>query len=228
LSQVSSPSSSIQLTRDHAAGLCQFWGFTDDESEYYLALVELARAKSRPLRDFALQKIEQLKSRRTNLDRRVRKEGIDNIEVQSIYYSTWINSAVHILLTIPSFREPRAIAQRLQIQIAEVERALAKLAEIGLAEKKGELWLPISANLNLPTSSPLNTVNHTNWRCKAISSLQNRRLESLHFSSVFSANRKDVETLRTMISDFILRSRDLIVSSKEEDIYCLNIDCFDV
>jgi uncharacterized protein (TIGR02147 family) len=228
LSQVLARSSSIDLTRDHASGLCHFWDFNETEFEYFLVLVDLSRARSTILKEHLKKKAEQLIAESSRLTKRIVKEEMENPEAELIYYSSWIIGAIHILLTIPKFREPKAIAQRLKIEISTVEKSLAKLEEFGLAARGPDGWHATKKNLNIAETSALSSVNHANWRLKTVSRLQERQVDDVHFSSIFSASRKDAQLLREKMKDFIANSRKIILDSAEEELFCFNVDFFEV
>src|ERR1700722_8117600 len=66
--------SHVHLTPDHAAGLATFWGFDHDERDYFLELVNLARAGSQVLKKILLKRLEEIKDRHENLARRYKKK----------------------------------------------------------------------------------------------------------------------------------------------------------
>lgn len=226
LSQVLS--SDVDFTRDHAAGLSAFWNFQPLETEYFFALVDLARAKSPVLSEYLRQRLKTLKSDQASLTKRVQKEGLDEEHVGAVYYSTWLISAVHVCLTIPRLVDPESIARRLTADVRAVEKALSRLAEIGLAQQTAQGWKPKKADLNVADHSPFSQINHANWRNKAIASLPDRKSESVHFSSVFTMSAKDAESLRQQVRDFLVKARETIVASPEEEVFCMNLDFFEL
>ncbi len=228
LSQVLAQHLDIHLTRDHAAGMCAFWNFNELQFEIFLLQLDFAKAKSTALKEHAAAKIKKLKKEQIKLPKEIAKENISEMQSQAIYYSTWLMAAVHMAITIPEFQDPKQLGQRLGLNENQIEKILIKLQEIGLAKKSDAHWAPTKKDINLNENSDFSTSNHIHWRNRAISKIYSRKPDSIHFSSVFSFNRKDVRALNELIKKMILDSRDLIIQSKEEELYCLNIDFFEI
>lgn len=228
LSQVLAPNLDVDLTRDHAIGLCQFWNYDELETNYFLLLVDLARARFPRLTEFLKSQIEKAKRDLKNLSRQVQKEPLSSLAAETHYYSKWETAAIHILLTIPEYRHVKKISERLQMELNEVEKILKNLIELDLVERNSSEYQPKNKDMNLSETSPLSAVNHANWRMKAVTALQKRGSDNLHFSSIFSMSREDLKKLREMIRKFILESRHMIINSPAEELVCLNIDCFKV
>ena len=81
--------SHVQLTNDHAYGLCAFWKWGEIEREYFLALVEFARSASKTYRSYLEERMRELKSENENLTRLVSHAQPPASEIESIYYSSW-------------------------------------------------------------------------------------------------------------------------------------------
>ncbi len=228
LSQVLADHLDIDITRDQAAGLCVFWNFNDSQFEYFLLLLDLEKAKSQLLKDHLQTKMKKVKKEQLKLPKEIAKESISEFKSQSVYYSSWLIAAVHMALTIPALQDPKVLGQRLNLDDNQIEKVLLKLQEFGLAKNNGAVWESTKKDINLDESSELSSANHIHWRNKAISKLYIRKADSIHFSSVFSISKKDKKILNELIKNLIIQSRDLIIKSKEEELYCVNIDCFEV
>lgn len=228
LSQVIGRYSEIDLTRDQAIGLCNLWAFSEIEIDYFLTLVDLKRSKTKYLRDYLEGRLKKIKDDQAKLSKKLNAENINNINSELVYYSSWIFAAVHILITIPDYRDSKSISSKLKLPENLVIKTLHQLSELGLIEKNENVWVPTQKNINLNESSPLSIINHCHWRYKAITSVQQRNLDSLHYSSVFTISQNDLNSLRQLIKDFIFKSRELIVKSPEEVIYCFNLDFFEL
>lgn len=218
--------SHVHLTPDHAAGLAKFWGLDADERDYFLELVHLARASSRTLKEIQTKRLEELRKKREDLAQRFKKETALNLEHQAQYYASWHLSAIHVILTIPEFQTPEAIARRLALPRAAVQEALEKLARMELATRKGERWEAIPKDIHLARSSAFTSMNHMNWRNRAVLSSSRADPKSLHYTAVHSLSHEDFETLRDMILKFLDRVRDTVRPSPEEELACFAVDWF--
>lgn len=221
--------SHVQLTPDHAAGLCSFWRFDEEESEYFLALVNHSRAATARLRDLLGTRMTELRKKHENISNRVRVTDSIPPEGMQSYYGSWYMAAVHLIVSIPSFRTVDAIAERLGLAPGLVHDTLVTLEKLGLVRRAGEQWNITGRWLHLPRESPLCAVNNQNWRQRALLSEQERRDgEALHYTSVHTLSRRDVARLKEMVLDFIQSTRKVIEPSPEEDLICLCLDFFRV
>ena len=218
--------SHVHLTPDHAAGLAAFWGFDSDERDYFLELVNLARAGSPTLKSILSKRLDEIRERHENLARRYKKKESISHENQVLYYSSWHLSAVHILLTIPEFRTVPQIAKRLGLPAAMIQGSLEQLAKMGLATKSGTLWQPGQSDIHLAKESILSAINHTNWRNRAITDAYKRETGAIHYTSVHSLARADYEKIKEMILRFLDQTREVVRPSKEEELACMTLDWF--
>ncbi len=221
--------SEVHLTPDHAAGLAEYFGGSSNERDYFLELVNHARAGGPILKKIIQERLRKLKAKNESVTGRLSKPKIDKSDFQIMYYSSWYFSAIHILITISKFRTISAIAERLNLSRNIVSSALLFLAEAGLAEKRGESWNAISFDLHLPSNSPLSSINHHNWRAQAVQkSRQASGSDNIHFTAVYSLSQKDFLKLRTRILDIVSESREIALKSAEEDLFSVCFDAFSV
>ncbi len=96
--------SEVHITPDHAYGLAQFWNFTTLEKEYFLLIVNLERVASPSYKKHLLERKTEIRAQHADITKRMKAKSIDNAEVQSIYYSSWLWAALHFLVTIPKYQ----------------------------------------------------------------------------------------------------------------------------
>jgi len=217
-----------QLTRDHASELAGFFGLDEAQAEYFICLVDVSRAGSRTLKEHIERRLKSLKKQSRQLAERLREDSLEDPTAEMLYYSSWYWSAIHQIVGIPAYQSPVAIAERLSLPRSQVERAIERLKRMGLIEGASESLRVTKKTIHLPPGSPMNESNHANWRQRAIHDVQSGRKASVHYSSVFTMSKADYEKLAELVRDAVKRSRDLILPSKEEELYCLNLDLFRV
>jgi uncharacterized protein (TIGR02147 family) len=218
----------IHLTPDHAANLCEFWKLSPAEREYFMELIQYARAGTKTLKEYSRKRIERFRLDQENLSKRFQEKKEIPDAAAAIYYSAWHFSATHMLLTIPEFRTPEKIAERLQVPKPFAIEILKTLQSIGLAaEQKGE-WTTTNSIVHLAKDSYLTGLNHGNWRSKATANAFLRRERDLHYTVVASVSRADIERLREMVFKFLDDTRKIMAPSKEEELVCLNCDFFEI
>jgi hypothetical protein len=191
-----------------------------------MGLVDHARARSERLRERLSQKLEALRSKCLSTRNRLGRHELNDLEKMVTYYGSWLPSAIHVLLTSPKYRTARAVAMRLNVGTNEVEKSLRALNKLGLVRRKGAEWHTSEVDLNLPETSQLSIVNHMNWRHKAVESLQVRRSDSIHYSSVFTLNAIDADKVKKELNSMLSSVRGTIVAAPSEELFSLNLDFF--
>jgi uncharacterized protein (TIGR02147 family) len=218
--------SHVHLTPDHAAGLAAFWGFDHDERDYFLELVNFARAGSSHLKAILSKRLSEIRERHENLAKRYKKEQTVRPEDQALYYSSWHLSAIHILLTIPEFRSVQQIAKRLGLPPVMIQESLDQMAKMGLAVKTGSSWHPGQTDIHLARDSVLTSMNHSNWRNRAVLDSYQRESGGMHYTAVHSLTRSDYEKIKEVTLKFLDQTRAVVRPSKEEELACLTLDWF--
>jgi uncharacterized protein (TIGR02147 family) len=213
---------------EQAAKLNLFFEHTKDESKFFLLLVHHHRAGSAELKAFYYEEMEDLIIRNSDLKKRTNvKASLKNVD-QEIYYSNWLYSAVHILVTIKEFQTLNAISKKLNINKENILTIIDFLIKTGLVVKTGSLYTSGNARIHLSKDSPQIQRHHTNWRLKAIQSLDINNPKNLHFSNVVSMSEKDVVRVREIFIKAIDEARKIIKESPEEKLQSIGIDFFEL
>ncbi len=206
--------------------LNDFLGHDKNESEYFFCLVQLARAGTQKLKTRFQEQQTQLLNRRALLRERIEiKERLTELD-QLKYYSAWYYAAIHILVTIPNFQTKAKICERLNLNLETVTNALTFLVESGLVAQDGQSFLPGVVRLFLGGDSPMISKHHTNWRVRAIDSLDKGVETDLHYSTVISISKTDASAIKEHLMKSVETARSTIKVSKEEELLCLNLDFF--
>ncbi len=219
---------SVHLTPDHAYGIAGFFELSPTESEFFMALVEHARAGSKKYREHMERKIKELAREHENLARRLGREKVESTDMQAKYYSAWYWSAIHVLVSIPQFQHPESIAKKLQLPISLVHAILEDLGRGGFVRHERGRWVHSSGDLHLPRESPFITYHHNNWRQRAVQDAQTRGGENIHFTIVQAMSREAIGEIKALVLDFIDESAKVAGPSESEEIMCTNLDFFGV
>lgn len=218
----------LDLSREHAVELCRFWHFDPVQTEYFVGLVDLARAGTKALRAIVQTRLQALRSESADLKQRLKSEELAGAETQATYYSSWYWTALHLLVGLAEFQSPPDMAARLGLPLELVKATLARLETMGLVERAGGGWRVGKRDIHLPESSPMNEVNHTSWRQRAILNTQRRDREAVHYTSVFTMGRADAAKLRERLRAVIVEMREAIGPSPNEELFCFTADFFEV
>lgn len=131
-----------------------------------------------------------------------------------------------MLISSPEYQLPATISARLGLPIETTLETLRGLKTMGLASHDGERWRFVGGNLHLPKDSPLNGVNHQNWRTRAVLDVQNPGSDGIHYSLAFTVDRGDIAKLRAALLALIDQQRQLITRSGSEELMCFTCDLF--
>lgn len=227
LSQVLS--SQANLTVEQAIGLCSYWSFDEDETEFFITLVQHDRAGTVKLKEHLLTKMEAIRVKRRKLSTRFQTTSQITPGQELEYYSTWYLPVIHTMIAIPSFRYPRAIATQLNLELQTVENALVSLQKSGLAEKTDHGWINTARSIHLKSESPLNFAYHNNIRQMAGRAMQKSKPgENIHYSAVYSLSQSDFDKLKQQMINTLEESRKVVMDSKEETTAVFAMDFFRV
>lgn len=214
------------LHPDQAMGLCLFWSLSSEETDWFLELVNLARTQSAPLRRRIEQRLKSLKEKQENLSEKFQKPRITRTAEESLYYSSWHWSALHIITSIPTYRKIEIIADRLQLPKELVSHCLVKLEQMGLVKKAGSEWKIVPGGLFIPKEAFLSHNHHANWRHRALLDAQNASHDGIHYTYVASHSSNDSEGIKSVLLEAIERTGKIVRASPEEEISCVCLDWF--
>lgn len=217
----------VHLTPDQAYAATVFMQLTEDETQYFLKLVDYERAGSPALRSRLKKELENLKSDQENLATRLNKTQLGSVEKEMTYYSSWSWSAIHIISDIPKYQTSKAIAERLGLPELFVKESLHRLQSFGLvsAERNGT-WKLATGSIHLPKTSPMNSVQHGNWRTRAVADSINPSNGSLHYTIVQTLSRSDFDKIKQILLNAIDNYKAVADKSKSEELACFACDFF--
>ena len=219
--------SGIDLTLEQAADFCHFWGLSQLESEYFLLLVQKARAGSAHLSKILEAQADGLRAKARHLEARIKTEVMLSESDRSKFYSSWIYSGVRLATSIPHMNSVDALAEYFDLPRAFVIQIIDFLLEAELCERSGHSIQMKAKSTHLETNSPLVHRHHVNWRIKALSGLENRRDDEISFTCPASIAKSD----QTEIRDLLMKSMDRFLRSARasdppDTLICLNLDLF--
>lgn len=217
----------LHFSLEQAEALNPLLGHSSEESDFFILLIQLERAGTHALKARLRQQINRILERRLTLKNRVDiKAELDPI-TQATYYSSWHYAAVHILVTIQEYCTKEAVASRLRLPLEKVSSIVEFLRSVDLVRfEKGRI-VPGVPRIFLGSDSPMISRHHSNWRVRAIESLDRNEGSDVHLSTLVSFSKADLLRLKEQIIKGIERARAIArESSPEEEVYCFNVDFF--
>lgn len=225
ISQVLHKDADFSLSQAQTAG--EWMQLDRAELQFFLLLVQYARADTEKLRRYFQQEIAELKEKNLVLKNRLSGQ-IQNIpdEARARYYSAWYYAAARLLTAIPEFQTRNQIAKRLQISGELTDKVLSFLVEIGMVERSGHDFKITSNHIFLGNDSALIAQHHTNWRLRAMQSLEREEKNEVHYSTAVVISKADAEKIKRQLLDAIEENRKLAAESGSEELYCVTVDFF--
>jgi uncharacterized protein (TIGR02147 family) len=218
----------VHFTPEHATSLCRFWNFDDNEEDYFIELVNYARAGTQLLRHRIQKRLTQIKDEKLTLAKRFKASDITDEESRAFYYSSWLISAIHMAITIPDLQTVKSLSRHFRSEENEISKILEQLYKFGLAAKKGSAWVTTNKMIHLPRNSVFTSMNHLNWRNQALIDSQQHKKDSIHYTSITSLSKSDFYEIQQLVLKFIDQKRKIITPSKEEVLGCFTCDWFEV
>ncbi len=224
-------SGDLNLSVEQALDACSFLGLNDAESDYFINLVSLERAGTVALKQRLKKQVSKQQAEGKKAWAKSDADQILSPEDQQIYYSSWHYSVVHMAATLSQFTTPEKIAEALCLPADVVENALKFLLEKDLVRKAEDGKLTFGKRrLHLDSNSLMQARHHINFRMLAIQNLEKGvKDNNLHYSSVASVAKQDVEVIREQISQLIRATREKIRDSEPaEELVGLVVDFFKI
>jgi uncharacterized protein (TIGR02147 family) len=228
ISQVLSDKRSFSL--EQASDVANFIGLNRLEEEYFLELVQYDRAGSHRLKKFHERRLSDLKKKLQDVKNRVHaKKELDD-KAKAFYYANWYLVAIRLLINNPQFHNPETLAEVLNLNLERVREALLFLEEYNLIEKIGDKYSWVGTSTHIPYDSPLVNRHHQNWRTQATKKMEQERAgeTEIFFTAPMIIDRECAVKLRGMILKFIEESQAVSSKAPSKDLYCMNLDLFQV
>lgn len=216
------------LSLEQAHALNSYLEHGPEEADFFLLLVQSARAGSAELQRHFEAKIRGEIEKRSVLKNRLEYRKALSETDQATYFSAWYYAAIHLLLALPELQTRDSLARYLRVAPKRVGEVLGFLTSAGLAiENKGRFQTG-PTSIHLGNDSPMISKHHSNWRLQALQSLERESPDELHYSSAVTVARKDIPEVRKILISAIEQVRAVVRASKEDALYCYALDLFEV
>ncbi|MGK5085548.1 TIGR02147 family protein [Bdellovibrionota bacterium FG-1] len=215
-----------EFSLEQAFRISRFLAHSEEEREFFLLLVQMARAGSKDLEGHFLNKINAMLVGRREIRERISTQATLSEADQLVYYSSWHYTAIHMCLMISGLRTPDGIARYLGLPTRAVSKILAFFVKTGLAEQRGTAYIAGPTRIHIASDSHFVSKHHTNWRMQAIQSMDRTQSEDLHYSLVMSISKGAAEKIREILLNSIQTTEPVIREAKDEGVYAMTIDLF--
>lgn len=216
------------LSLEMACELAEHLNLNEEETEYFLLLVEHQKAGSVKLQKRFLRQIKIHQEKARQIENRIKKDVELSEETKTTFYSSWVYSAVRLLSSIDGFSDAQSIADRLNLPKNQVQKVIEFLVQNKLCEIKGGKLKIGAARTHLGANSPHVSRLHQNWRILGFNKMIQNDDSNLFYTGPVFLSQKVADQIRQELPDFIDRINKLVGPSENEVVRCLNIDWFEI
>lgn len=218
----------VNFSLEQTLKVSDFLEHDEEQSEFFMLLVQFERAGSADLKNHFHKKIEEIILKRQKIKERIKVASDLDEKDYLIYYGHWYYSAIHIATSIDTLQTVSSLSNHLSLPNTVVKSVLKFLVSKGLVEEEGERYCIGKARIHVDRDSPLFIKHHTNWRLEAIKALEKEKEGGLHYSGVISLSYHDVQRIREILLGSIEASEKILVESPEETLASISLDFFEL
>ncbi len=219
-------SGSKDFTEEQAILITTFIGLNELEVDYFLTLVKVERAGSKVLKDHYKRRLGQLKESSLNLKERVNQDRILSDYEKSVFYSSYLYSAIRLSTSIAEGQTITDIADRFQISREKASGIITFLVDSNLCAEENGQYTMGTQHTHIERGSPFLPRHHHNWRVKALEKTDSITDQELQFTGPVSISQDDFQKVRELLVDVISKSLDKVKKSDPSEVACLLIDWF--
>lgn len=215
------------LSMEMAADLCDYLNLNDDETDYFLLLVEYQKAGSFKLRTKLERQLKKAQEKAAKLENKVKKDIELSEQDKTIYYSSWVFQAVRLLTDIDGASDVENIAARLNLPKNLIQKVIQFLLETNLCKKEKGLLKMGPAITHINAKSPMVSRHHLNWRLRGHQQMTFNDEKNFFATVPMVLSEELADKFRQELPQFIQNIAAEIGPSKSEVVRCLNIDYFE-
>ena len=215
------------FSAEQAYSMSLYLGHVELEMDYFSLMVQIQRAGTADLKMHLEKKMEAIKAEALKLFKRISHEKRLNNHERSIFYSSWIYSAVHLFTSLDEKGATiDEICRRFKLHKQKAIEITQFLLSTGLCtENMGRFSMRVQSTF-VEKDSPYLLKHHSNWRIKAIQKSESLSDRELMYSGQFSLSREDFTVLREKLTALLNEFNKIVRASKAEEIASLNVDWF--
>ncbi len=213
-----------QFNLEHAIRLAKYIGLQGADLDFFILLVEIERAGSLETREYFEKKIQIAKKESKTVFNRVAKDKVLSTEEQSIFYSSWIYSAIRLFCSMGSGKTLHQIAEHFEISKEACAGIVNFLLQSGLLIHKNDKYLLGAQKTHLEKSSPYVKRHWLNWHLQTLKRFDDLDDDEIVYSAPFSISKKDFEQLNEEIIIFVKSFLEKVQTTDPQEVAFLNID----
>ena len=217
------------FNRDQMYLACEYPRLNEEEREFLLILLDMARSGLESRRQKLLQQAQDIQTTHLQSEKHLSAPTPD-LTLQDIerYYLNPLNQIVHICLGIDRYQSdlPR-LAQDLKRNPQSIQICVQELIDMGVVKKQSSGYEVLVHSLHLPSKSPTYLAWRNSLKLMAQNHLNDLQPEdSYSFSVVFSANKELQKKLRSLFLKLLHEAEVLVKQAPKEEVFQMSFDLF--
>lgn len=216
-----------QVSLEIASDICDYLHLNDEESEFFLLLVEHDKAGSYKLQNRLKKQIKDRQEKAKKLENRLKKETVLDEASRQIYYSNWVYPALRILVDIPSLNSIDKLSEHLQIPKNHLLKMIDFMIQKKLIVQKNNEFAMGPSTVYLPATDPLVSRHHQNWRNLSYQKMIIQNESNFFYTGLYSLSEETANEIRQQLPDFVEEILKKVRPSPSKTSRCLSIDFFD-
>jgi uncharacterized protein (TIGR02147 family) len=214
------------FSMEAANEIAAFMALSEEESEYFLLLVNYERAGTPSLRERLNKKILQEQKKANEIGKKLKPDQEFSEMAKTLVFSHWIYTGIWNMTACANFSDVDSIAAHLKLSRIHVQKAVDFLLKTGLCVKKNGRLSVGPQVLHIGNETSLVGKHHQNWRLHGITKMFEQNESDVFFTCPLSLSREAAELIRWKIPTFIEEIRNIVGPSPSEVVRCVNIDWF--
>lgn len=215
------------FSEEQALSLGKFMGLRDLELEYFLTLVKIERASSQDLKNHYKQAAQKIRESSLDLKQRINQDRILTDAEKSVFYSSYIYSAIRLESSVGEGRSLGWLAEHFDLPLEKMADMVGFLVGCGLCNEKNGLYTPGTQHTHVDRNSPYLVRHHHNWRIKALEKSHRISDKELQFTGPVSVDAETFNEIRETLVKLISQSIEKVkAGERPEGAACLLMDWF--
>lgn len=214
------------LSSEQWINICEIIKLTEIENDYLHFLLLHNRAGTKEARIFYQKKLDEILKKRLLLQERMTNHKQLTDQERAVFYSSWIYSAIRLFTACDKGKNLEQLAEKFQLSKSKTDEILSFLCSTDLCKFENGKYHMGDQHVHVPANSPFVIRHHTNWRLRAINSLEKTLQEEMNFTAPMSISKKDFLLIREKIVKLIQEAIEVAKASEAEDLATLTIDFF--
>lgn len=219
-------SGSKDLTFEQAYKMTKYFGFDLRERDYFISLIQYARAGEFEYKEYLSKKIELLKIDALDLKSRVKSDHELSESEKTVYYSSYLYSAVRLFCSIGNGKSISQICDYFKIEREKASNIVNFLLSCFLVEKNNDLFLMTKKLIIIGRESPQNLTHHLNWRINSLKKIENIKQDDLVITFPISLDKESFVKIREELVETLKKIQIHVEKSNADELAFLNIDFF--